>query len=228
MSETIDLIALRKAKKELAAYSRDTEQPMYMEKLDLQPIRQVQKIEIGEEFITLTYNEVTKYNYNTKEITHRVWDFKYNNDPEIVSAIAHVIELARKHLRELPENAACPPGCAQCCSGYEPFVSHEDMQRIADHLGMSKSAAIKQYVVERPSADGYIVGYLRKVTDDIASQCVFLKGKESGEHYCGIYEARPHDCDAFTPINCQDVDWTLPRNAPQPTGSPFRPRHPRK
>ena len=69
-----------------------------------------------------------------------------------------------------------------------------------------------------------MVGYLRKITDDIASQCVFLKGKESGTYYCGIYEGRPHDCRAFTPIGCDNVDDTLPREGAYKTGKPFRPR----
>ncbi len=89
---------------------------------------------------------------------------------------------------------------------------------------------LRDYVVQRTSADGFVVGYLRKVEDDIAAQCVFLKGKESGEHYCGIYGARPHDCDAFTPIGCEDVDTELSRKGSfaDVVGSPFRPRHPRK
>ena len=31
-------------------------------------------------------------------------------------------------------------------------------------------------------------------------------GSRSGRYYCGIYEARPHDCREFTPIGCDDVD----------------------
>jgi Fe-S-cluster containining protein len=62
------------------------------------------------------------------------------------------------------------------------------------------------------------------VTDDVASQCLFLKGPSSGHYYCGIYEARPHDCRAFTPIDCEDVDDSLPRAGAYKTGPPFRPR----
>lgn len=226
MAETIDLIALRQGKRELAAFSRETGQPSSLDRLDLVPLEQIQKIEIGEEFITITYNEKNEHHYNSRTVTHRVWEYKYNDDPEFVKTIARVIELSRKHLRDLPANIACPPGCAQCCSGYEPFVSHEDVARIARHFGMTDAAVRKAYVVERASADGYTVGYLRKITDDVADQCVFLKGRESGEHYCGIYEARPHDCGAFTPIGCADVDDELPRDRPWPTGRPFRPRHP--
>ncbi|MGH7755262.1 MAG: hypothetical protein ACREM8_03120, partial [Vulcanimicrobiaceae bacterium] len=80
-----------------------------------------------------------------------------------------------------------------------------------------------EYVVERPSADGFVVGWLRKKTDDVADQCVFLKGPRSGKFYCGIYDARPHDCRAFTPIGCEDVDESLPRRGEYAVGTPFKP-----
>jgi Fe-S-cluster containining protein len=90
---------------------------------------------------------------------------------------------------------------------------------------MRYEEVMRHYVVPRESADGFVVGYLRKTTDDIASQCVFLKGKESGSFYCGIYEARPHDCNAFTPIGCDDVDTELKHGGAYKTGKPFQPRH---
>jgi Fe-S-cluster containining protein len=69
---------------------------------------------------------------------------------------------------------------------------------------------------------------LRKVdNDDITSKCVFLKGSGSGHYYCGIYEARPHDCGAFTPIDCNDVDTSLKHGGEYKPGAPFRPRHPK-
>ncbi len=214
--ETIDLTALRN-------FSRRTGQPTHPELLDARPLTHVNKIEIDEEHITLEFDEKTTRFYNLNEITKREWIYKYNDDPEFVKAIGHVIELARKHLKELPENVACPPGCAECCSGYEPFVSREDVTRIAKHLGMSYAEVMREYIVERPSADGYHVGWVRKVTDDVADKCVFLMGPRSGRYYCGIYEARPHDCGEFTPIGCDDVDESLPRKASWKIGAPFRP-----
>jgi Fe-S-cluster containining protein len=225
MAQTIDLIA-HAAVRELKKYSRDTGQPTRLDDLDLEPMRYVHEIEITEEHITVTYNQTIKRMYNTNEVTQREWSYKYNDDPEFITAIRRVIELSRKHLRDLPDNIACPPGCAECCSGYEPFVNRADVKRIADHFGMSTREVMDQYVVQRESADGYVVGYLRKVTDDITSRCVFLKGRESGEYYCGIYEARPHDCRDFTPIGCEDVDTSLSRDGEYKVGAPFRPRHP--
>ncbi len=220
MHETIDLIA-HAALREVRAFSRRTGQTTHLEGMDLAPMEHVSEIEITEEHITVTYNQKTTFKYNVNEVTHKEWSYKYNDDPEFVEAIGAVIELARKHVRDMPENVACPPGCAECCSGYEPFVSKTDVERIAAHFGISYRTAMHDYVVERPSADGFSVGYLKKVTDDIASQCVFLKGSRSGRYYCGIYEARPHDCGAFTPIGCEDVDATLRHDRAFKIGAPF-------
>jgi Fe-S-cluster containining protein len=223
-NEPIDLIT-HAALRELQSFTRRTGQPTTLELLDLEPMQHVQRIEIDEEHITITYNQKIARSYNTNTYSHKEWEYKYNDDPEFVRAIGQVIALARKHLRDLPDNVACPPGCAECCSGYEPFVNRGDVQRIADHLGLSFEEVLRDYVVQRESADGYVVGYLRKVTDDIASKCVFLKGRRSGEYYCGIYAARPDDCRDFTPIGCSDVDDSLPRRGRYHPGAPFRPKH---
>jgi Fe-S-cluster containining protein len=215
--ETIDLINLRN-------YTRETGQPTHPELLDVRPLEHINRIEIDEEHITIEFDEKTTRFYNANEITRREWIYKYNDNPAFVKAIGQVIDLARKHLKEMPDNVACPPGCAECCSGYEPFVSRADVQRIADHLKMSYDDVMRQYVVERRSADGYHVGWLRKISDDLADQCVFLMGSRSGRYYCGIYPARPHDCREFTPIGCEDVDTSLPRKAAHKIGPPFQPK----
>ena len=75
-----------------------------------------------------------------------------------------VIDLARKHLKDMPDNIACPPGCAECCSGYEPFVSRADVQRIADHFGVTygdahtrlrRRASIRRRILRRLAAQGW-------------------------------------------------------------------------
>jgi len=223
--QTIDLIT-HGALRDLRAFTKKTGQPAHLENLDLTPMEHVTGIEIDEEHITITYNEKTKDFYNVKEISHKEWTYKYNDDPEFVQALGAVIALARKQHRHLPENIACPPGCAECCSGYEPFVSRADVQRIADHFGISFDEAFNDYVVPRPSADGFVLGYLRKVDEDLASKCIFLRGNGSGHYWCGIYKARPHDCGAFTPIGCDDVDKKLRHDRKWSPGSPFE-RRPR-
>ncbi|MGH7738163.1 MAG: YkgJ family cysteine cluster protein [Candidatus Tyrphobacter sp.] len=216
--ETIDLIALRE-------YARRTGQQTHPELLDARPMEHVGKIEIDEEHVTIEFNEKTTRFYNVNEIVKSEWIYKYNDDPEFVSAVANIIALARKHLKDLPDNIACPAGCAECCSGYEPFVSEADVRRIAQHLGLRYETVMREYVVRRPSADGHYVGWLRKVSDDLADQCVFLKGDRSGRHYCGIYAARPGDCREFTPIGCQDVDESLSHRRTLKIGPAFQPRH---
>jgi hypothetical protein len=215
--ETIDLTKLR-------TFARQTGQSTHPEMLDTRPMEHVKEIEIDEEHITIKYNEQTTRYYNVNEITQREWVYKYNDDAEMVKAIAQVINLSRKHLKDLPDNIACPPGCAECCSGYEPFVSRSDVQRIADHFGMTYQAVMDDYVVQRDSADGHYVGWLRKVTEDVADKCVFLMGSKSGKYYCGIYEARPGDCREFTPIGCDDVDEALSHKGKYPVGAAFKPK----
>lgn len=215
--ETIDLNNLRN-------FARRTGQQTHPELLDARPLEHVNRIEIDEEHITIEFNEKTTRYYNANEITRREWVYKYNDDPAFVNAVRGVIELARKHLKDMPENIACPPGCAECCGGYEPFVSKSDVQRIADHLGMTYAETMERYVVARPSADGYHVGWLRKIGDDISDQCVFLMGSRSGRYYCGIYPARPDDCRDFTPIGCDDVDTSLPRKSSFKVGPAFQPK----
>jgi len=215
--ETIDLTNLRN-------FSRRTGQQTHPELLDARPLEHVNRIEIDEEHITIEFDEKTTRYYNANEITRREWVYKYNDDPAFVNAVRGVIELARKQLKEMPENIACPPGCAECCSGYEPFVSKSDVQRIAEHLGLTYAETMERYVVARPSADGYHVGWLRKIGDDITDQCVFLMGSRSGRYYCGIYSARPNDCRDFTPIGCDDVDTSLPRKSSFKVGPAFQPK----
>ena len=146
------------------AFTKRTGQPTTLELMDTAPMEHVTEIEIDEEHVTITYNEKISHRYNAKEISKKEWSYKYNDDPAFVAAIGAVIELARNHLRDMPDNAACPPGCAECCSGYEPFVSKADVTRIAEHFGIPYAVALDEYVVQRPSADGFSVGYLKKVT----------------------------------------------------------------
>ena len=232
MQETIDLIGHRELRN-LKRYTRETGQPTKLSDLDLEPMTNVQSIEFDEEHVTIHYNTTTKRHYNANEITHREWVYKYNDDPEYVDALRRVIELSRKHLYDLPDNLACPPGCAECCNGYEPFVSRADVQRIADHLKMSYDDVMDEYVVKRESADGFSLGWLRKVdekgkpSEDTEHKCVFLMGSRSGRYYCGIYEGRPADCAAFTPIGCEDVDTSLPRRGEYKPGRPFEPNRKR-
>ncbi|TAM60722.1 YkgJ family cysteine cluster protein [bacterium] len=191
---------------ELDLFTAETGQPTNPALLDTEPLRQFSSIEITQEHVTVTYNEqITRY-YNTNAISHREWSYKYNDDADFVKAIGKVVDLVREHLQDLPENLACPPGCGECCRSYEPFVSQSDVQRIADHLGLSYRETLRRYVNKRPSADGSTVGWLKKTGPALSDPCVFLKESRPGHFTCGIYEARPNDCREFSPIGCEDVD----------------------
>ncbi len=96
MQETIDLIAHREMRN-LRAFTRETGQPTRLADLDLEPMTNVQSIEIDEEHVTMQYNTKTERRLNVNEITRKEWIYKYNGDPEFVAAVARVIELARKH-----------------------------------------------------------------------------------------------------------------------------------
>jgi len=194
---------------DLQLYTAQTAQPTNPALLDVEPLRQFTSIEITQEHITVTYNEkITRY-YNTNAVSHREWSYKYNDDREFVDAIARVVDLVRAHLRDLPENLACPSGCGECCRSYEPFVSREDVQRIADHFGIGYREAMRRYVNERRAPDGSTVGWLKKTGPGLSDPCVFLKGDRSGRFACSIYEVRPHDCAEFSPIGCENVDASL-------------------
>ncbi len=103
-------------------------------------------------------------------------------------------------------------------------MSRSDVERLAAFLKMTPREVMDEYVIKRKSADGHYVGWLRKVTDDLADQCVFLKEARPGKFYCGVYEARPGDCREFTPIGCQDVNQDLSRRTPLKIGPPFQPK----
>ena len=83
------------------------------------------------------------------------------------------------------------------------------------------------------SADGFSVGWLKKVdekgaiSEDARAQVRVPDGSKSGKYYCGIYEARPADCAAFTPIGCEDVDSSLNRRGDYKVGRPFEPNRKR-
>jgi Fe-S-cluster containining protein len=96
---------------------------------------------------------------------------------------------------------------------------------MAQFLKMSPKEVMDEYIVKRKSADGHYVGWVRKVTDDVADQCVFLKEARPGRYYCGIYEARPGDCRDFTPIGCADVNGSISHDKGIKIGAPFEPKH---
>ncbi len=80
--------------------------------------------------------------------------------------------------------------CAACCKNYSPRFKTPDIKRISKHLKMRESDFIDTYL--RIDEDGdYVVKQ---------SPCPFL----GSDNYCGIYEARPSDCERY-PYTNEDV-----------------------
>ncbi len=136
MQETIDLIAHREMRN-LRAFTRETGQPTRLADLDLEPMTNVQSIEIDEEHVTIQYNTTTERRLNVNEITPQGVGLQIQRRPRVRRGGRARDRALAQAQYDLPENVACPPGCAECCSGYEPFVSGPDVQRIADHLGLT-------------------------------------------------------------------------------------------
>jgi Fe-S-cluster containining protein len=77
-------------------------------------------------------------------------------------------------------------GSGKCCAsrgeyGYV-YLTKEDRQRMATHLGLKVRAFISKYCNKTD-------GYFHFKGSDENSACLFLKDKQ-----CGVYEARPTQC----------------------------------
>lgn len=78
-------------------------------------------------------------------------------------------------------------GCGGCCTGEPGYVwlTPEEVDEIAAHLGISKDQFIQSYTRS-------IFGRLSLREDRISFDCIFLKEKR-----CQIYTARPSQCRTF-------------------------------
>lgn len=91
-------------------------------------------------------------------------------------------------------------GCGGCCTGAPGFiwVTEEEIETIADHLGLSTDQFSKKYV--RVAEGKYSLKETQPNND-----CVFLKDKK-----CSIYEVRPIQCRTFpfwTTLLKSKADW---------------------
>jgi Fe-S-cluster containining protein len=77
-------------------------------------------------------------------------------------------------------------GSGQCCTSHGEygfvFLTKEDRQRMAKHLGLSLSNFTKKYC-------GRTDGNYHLIEDGVNFDCLFLKDKR-----CTVYEARPTQC----------------------------------
>lgn len=80
--------------------------------------------------------------------------------------------------------------CANCCKSYSPRFKTPDIKRISKYLGMKEGDFIETYLVLDTEGD-----YVART-----KPCPFL----GNDNYCGIYDARPSDCQRF-PYTDEDV-----------------------
>ena len=79
--------------------------------------------------------------------------------------------------------------CRYCC-GVEPgfvFLSVTDVQRLAEHFGISKEAFLLTYC-RTTKETGFVYSLLEKENND----CIFLS-----RHGCSVYEDRPVQCRTY-------------------------------
>ena len=85
--------------------------------------------------------------------------------------------------------------CGICCIDYQPQVTIEEIELMAEQFAITAEAFIGSYVIITK------VGYLLR---QLENGCVFLALEEgAGKTYCTIY--------SFRPVICRDWQATLSR-----------------
>lgn len=78
-------------------------------------------------------------------------------------------------------------GCGQCCTGSPGYVwvSEEEIEQIADHLGLTFHEFAQRFL-------RYVKGRFSLLEKPVTYDCIFLK-----ENKCQIYSVRPTQCRTF-------------------------------
>ncbi len=87
--------------------------------------------------------------------------------------------------------------CGNCCTGGPGyvFVSDEEIEKIAAHLGRAEQGLGKKYLRR--------VGRAYSLTEDKKTgDCCFLDKLENGRRGCSIYPVRPLQCRTWPFWNC--------------------------
>lgn len=82
--------------------------------------------------------------------------------------------------------------CGVCCTCYQPPLLPEDIDGIAEAIGISGREFICRYALKVPIKEGYL---LRKTADG----CIFLTFDDEGMAGCTIYDSRPRACRDWQP-----------------------------
>jgi len=93
-----------------------------------------------------------------------------------------VSELASNFSKEAFNKIDCL-ACANCCKSSPPLMEEEDIKRISKHLGISKKAFKRKYILEDINGDMSMINI----------PCTFLQDDNS----CSIYEIRPKACASY-------------------------------
>jgi len=93
-----------------------------------------------------------------------------------------VSELAATFSEEAFKKIDCL-SCGNCCKSSPPLMEPEDIRRIAKHLGISKKAFKRKYILEDINGDMSMINI----------PCTFL----GSDNTCSIYEIRPKACAGY-------------------------------
>jgi Fe-S-cluster containining protein len=97
----------------------------------------------------------------------------------------------------------CP---GYCCSYHIIPVTRRDLQRLADHFGVSITQAKKRFVTkgrEEDKKDGEFK-MRRKADEHFGKICRFF---DTEKRSCTVYKARPHICRAYPTGRCGYYDF---------------------
>jgi len=97
----------------------------------------------------------------------------------------------------------CP---GYCCSYHIIPVTRRDLQRLADHFGISFTKAKQKFVTkgrEEDKKDGEFK-MRRKADEHFGKICRFF---DTDKRRCTIYKARPHICRAYPTGRCGYYDF---------------------
>lgn len=94
-----------------------------------------------------------------------------------------------------------------CTSRWGEFgitLTQEDVQRLADHLGVTPIQVSFKYLSSNPSANDeqFAFEYRDEPKATSGKCCPFLSIDDKGLGRCTVYEARPRVCREFTAYGC--------------------------
>lgn len=118
-----------------------------------------------------------------KEIMHRLYHWK-----QLGKDRYHEIGVANIH-QAVFEHTDCI-SCHNCCSSSPPLITPSDIKRLSAHLGISKKAFIRKYILEDFNGEQSF----NKVP------CHFL----NTDGTCNVYELRPDACRRFPHTDEED------------------------